>query len=102
MMQKQILIAACFLVAGRANAENWACCRGPTGQGHSSETDAPLTCDAKTNIKWKTPLPDTGNASPIVWGDRVFITQAMDKGTKRGIMCFERATGKRLWFRTIA
>jgi outer membrane protein assembly factor BamB len=99
-MNTRIVIAA-LLLASSAHAENWPSWRGPTGQGHSAETDLPLKWDENTNIRWKAPLPEPGNASPIVWGDRVFITQAIEKGTKRGIMCFDRATGKQLWFHTV-
>src|SRR5947209_9276686 len=101
MMKHQVVLALCLVVGIRAHAENWPSWRGSTGQGHSSEFDVPLKWDENTNIKWKAPLPEAGNASPIVWDQRVFITQATDKGTKRGIICFDRATGKQLWFRAI-
>jgi hypothetical protein len=44
--------------------------------GHTSEKDLPLTWDGKTreNLLWKVPLGGIGNSSPIVWGDRVFVT----------------------------
>jgi outer membrane protein assembly factor BamB len=42
-------------------------------------------------------LPDKGNASPAVWGDHIFLTQATHKGTKRGIVCIDRKTGKEKW-----
>jgi outer membrane protein assembly factor BamB len=49
------------------------------------------------NVRWKAPLPGPGNSSPIVWGDRVFITQSKDKGTRRAVMCFNRGDGNLLW-----
>jgi outer membrane protein assembly factor BamB len=49
------------------------------------------------NVRWKAPLPGPGNSSPIVWGDRVFITQSRDKGTRRAVMCFNRGDGNLLW-----
>jgi hypothetical protein len=58
--------------------ENWPAWRGPTGQGHSSETDLPLTWSASENVRWKVELPAPGNSTPIVWGDHVFITQPND------------------------
>jgi outer membrane protein assembly factor BamB len=82
-------------------ADNWPAWRGPTGQGHSSEKDVPLKWSGKENVRWKTALPDTGNGSAIVWGKRVFITQATDKGKKRGIMCFDRENGSILWHTSI-
>jgi outer membrane protein assembly factor BamB len=97
---------AAFLVlagvlAAPAAAENWPGWRGPDRMGHSAEKDLPLTWGPKEHVKWKAPLPDTGNASPVVWGDRVFVTQATEKGTRRGVICFDRASGKQLWFKTI-
>ncbi|MFL6115081.1 MAG: PQQ-binding-like beta-propeller repeat protein, partial [Catenulispora sp.] len=77
------------LVLPAAHAENWPGWRGPTGMGQSDERDLPLTWGgAKAeNVRWKAPLPDRGNASPAVWGDHVFLTQATNKGAKRGVLC---------------
>ncbi|MFL5341229.1 MAG: PQQ-binding-like beta-propeller repeat protein [Gemmataceae bacterium] len=80
-----------------ARAENWPGWRGPTGQGYSAEANPPLKWDAKTNVRWKAPLPDEGNSSPVVWGERVFVVQTKDKGHQRGLICFDRASGKPRW-----
>ena len=71
--------------------------RGPTGLGQSTAKELPLIWGANENIRWKAPLPDKGNASPAVWGDHIFLTQATHKGTKRGILCIDRKTGKEKW-----
>lgn len=78
-------------------AENWPSWRGPSGLGVSADKSPPLTWSDKEDVRWKAPLPDTGNASPIVWNDVVLITQAIEKGTKRGVICFDRKTGKERW-----
>src|SRR5690606_15735417 len=52
-------------------------------------------------IKWKVELPDAGNSTPIVWGDRVFISQAENEGKLRSLICFHRADGRQLWKQTI-
>src|ERR1700722_8445365 len=83
-------------------AENWPTWRGPTGQGYSAEKDLPLKWSEKENVRWKVALPDTGNGSPIVWGKRIFLTQATDRGKKRGLTCFDREAGKLLWHKTVA
>lgn len=90
------LLSLCYL-ATIAFAENWPGWRGPTGFGHSTAKDLPLTWSDKQNVRWKAPLPDTGNASPAIWGDHIFLTQAIEKGTKRGILCIDRKTGKEKW-----
>lgn len=88
--------------AALAEAENWPAWRGPTGQGHSTETNLPLKWSAKENVKWKVPLEHQGNSTPIVWGDKIFLTQANKGGTVRSLLCFNRADGKKLWQKDIA
>jgi outer membrane protein assembly factor BamB len=105
--------------AAAACAGDWPAWRGPTGQGVSDAKRPPLEWDATKNVRWKVALPAAGNSTPIVWGDRVFITQAdgLTKwppkvpanyaggasagghavAEKRAVMCFDRATGKLLW-----
>ena len=63
---------------------------------------APLHWDRKANIKWKVSLPAPGNSSPIVCGDRVFLTCSEDTGgSRRSLYCFGRSDGKRIWVRTV-
>ena len=57
---------------------------------------------ADTNILWKTDLPGPGNSSPIVVGNRVFVTCASADGVQRGLLAFDREDGHQLWHRTIA
>src|SRR5438067_2119406 len=84
-----------------ARADNWPGWRGPTGQGTSAEKNLPTKWSATENVKWKAPLPEAGNSSPVVWGDKVFITQATDKGKKRSLLCLARKDGARLWEQTV-
>lgn len=87
---------AVFALLTSVCAANWPSWRGNTaGTGISSETDLPLKWSATENVKWKTPLPEAGNSTPIVWGDRVFVTQA--SGDRRLVMAFDRRDGKALW-----
>ena len=81
-----------------AVGENWPAWRGPTSNGRSTEKDLPLKWSAKENVRWKIDLPGPGNSSPIVWGDRIFLTQSLDKnGKSRAVMCLQRSDGKLLW-----
>ena len=77
-------------------AENWPAFRGPDGDGHSHEKNVPVKWTTD-DVRWKVPLPEPGNSTPVIWGDRIFITQATDNSTKRAVMCFARADGKLLW-----
>src|SRR5437016_13776782 len=97
MLRYLVAALTCGCLTAPVGADNWPAWRGPDGQGHCAEKNLPTTWSATANVKWKTPLPDGGNSTPVVWGDRVFITQATDKGHKRSVMCFARADGKLLW-----
>jgi outer membrane protein assembly factor BamB len=83
--------------AALLQAENWPQFRGPTGQGVSTETSLPLRWSASENVVWKTSIPGEGWSSPIVWGDRVFVTSARDQGVSCHIVCLDRMTGQILW-----
>src|SRR5881396_656699 len=80
-----------------ATAGNWPGWRGPDGMGVSSDKNLPLKWSTNENVRWRVDLPDHGNSSPIVWGNRVFVTQAVQKENRRTLMCFDRANGKLLW-----
>ena len=86
-----ILLAATATVAA---GENWPQWRGPGSQGISSEASLPTEWSSVKNIVWKTELP-AGHSSPIVWGNRIFLTGATAE--RQDVMCFERSSGKPLW-----
>ncbi len=100
------LMTAAFLLAlpvpgptaPQGNA-NWASWRGPSGQGYSDDTRVPLTWSEDKNLLWKTALPGAGNSTPVVWGDRVFLTAARKGGNERLVLCLRATDGKLLWER---
>lgn len=84
----------------QARGENWPGWRGPHGTGVLEAGDGsapPLTWSEKEHVRWQVPLPGPGNSTPIVWNDRVFITQSTDSDHRRMLMCFNRSDGKLLW-----
>jgi outer membrane protein assembly factor BamB len=83
--------------AGDDRGTAWAQWRGPTGQGYADDTRVPLTWGEKENILWQADLPGHGNSSPIVWGDRVFLTAATRDGGERYVLCLRARDGKLLW-----
>ncbi|MCI0681432.1 MAG: PQQ-like beta-propeller repeat protein [Gemmataceae bacterium] len=110
-------VLTCWFVSS-ANADNWPGWRGATGQGQCTEKGPPLTWSAKENVRWKVKLPDSGSSTPIVWGDRVFVTQASEKSKwppkggkggqggpsiarKRSLLCLDRADGTLKWQRDV-
>lgn len=71
--------------------------RGAWGNGISSAGGVPSSWDGSSgkNILWKAPVAVGGNSSPVIWGDKVFLTGAANN--KRVVYCFDRNTGKKLW-----
>src|SRR4051794_39081721 len=90
------------LCLATARADNWPAWRGPTGQGFVEEKNLPLKWSDKENVKWKVALADQSNSTPIVWGDKIFLTQANKGGTVRSLLCLARANGKQLWKKDVA
>jgi len=80
----------------------WPRFRGPTGMGTVPAGDWPRTWNETdgTGIVWKTPVPMPGKSSPIIWGDRVFLTGADED--KQEVMCYDRASGELLWRTAVA
>ena len=75
----------------------WPRWRGPSGQGLvEGEGYADRWSDSE-NVRWKVALPGRGNSSPIIWGDRIFLTTAYDGGARRSVLAFSRSDGKLLW-----
>jgi outer membrane protein assembly factor BamB len=79
----------------RVRADDWPQFRGPTGQGHSSETGLPLAWSETHNVKWKTPVAGRGWSSPVVAGGRVWLTTSVrDKGASLRLVAFDVDSGR--------
>src|SRR5687768_16954667 len=65
-------------IAAPAHAQNWPAFRGPDASGVAAGAP-PVSWDAPANrnVAWKTPIPGLAHSSPIVWGDRVYVTTAV-------------------------
>ncbi len=123
-----LLVAACVisvlssLVAG--TQANWPQFRGPGSAGISPAMGLPDRWSATENIAWRTEIPGRGWSSPIVWGNRVFVTTAISEGQEEAatkgiipvvgdrykpsknrrrwvVLCFALATGDLLWQREV-
>ena len=116
---RPMLVTALLLYGTVSHAENWPQFRGPTGQGETNETNLPTTWGGKDNenVLWKSPLPptiakgeaDRNQSSPIVWGDRVYVTTAYwlpgkphNDFPEQHVTCFQLSNGKQLWDTTVA
>ncbi|MCB1066297.1 MAG: PQQ-binding-like beta-propeller repeat protein, partial [Verrucomicrobiae bacterium] len=104
-----LLIALALSSFSELRAENWPRYRGPNGSGVSMETTIPLTWSATENLAWKLDLPGAGSSSPIVWGNRVFVTCYSGYGEDGGdllslnrhLLCINTETGKIVWEKTL-
>lgn len=92
-----IALAALIMSGSFAMAENWPRFRGPTGQGVSTETGLPLTWSMDKNVKWKAEISGLGWSSPIIWGDRLFLTATSPDGIACHVICLSKGDGKTLW-----
>jgi outer membrane protein assembly factor BamB len=95
------LVAVVSIARSPVVAEEWPGWRGPRGDGTSLETNVPTRWSGSENVVWKTPVPGEGHSSPIVWGDRVFLTTALVETKERMLLCFDRKSGKPLWRQTV-
>jgi len=86
-----LAVSVCIGVA----AEEWPQFRGPDGQGHSSERGLPLEWSETRNVAWKVPVPGRGWSSPIVAGERIWLTTAViDRGTSLRALAYDVASGR--------
>ena len=74
-------------------AEDWPQFRGPTGQGHSDERGLPLTWSESKNVRWKTAIPGKGWSSPVIQGDRIWLTTATEEGKSLRAIAVDRNNG---------
>jgi outer membrane protein assembly factor BamB len=74
-------------------ASDWPQFRGPTGQGLSDEHNLPLTWSETNHVRWKTAIPGKGWSSPVVQGDRIWLTTATEEGKSLRAISVDRNTG---------
>ena len=124
-LMRSALLAVAFAVAcppAVSAQSGWPMFRGPNAAGVGADPAPPIAWDVTANeqVRWKTAIPGTGHSSPVVWGDRVFVTTAVsddpadtfDTAAARGasvagaaprqswrVYCLDRATGRILWQR---
>jgi outer membrane protein assembly factor BamB len=94
------LVAAAFV--SPASAENWPQWRGPQGNGHSEEQGIATRWSRTENVAWRKELPGPGGATPVVFGDRIFVTSSLgdEEGADLLLLCFSTG-GKELWRQTV-
>ncbi len=122
-MKARILTVQCALCLAAGASDSWPQFRGPNGAGVSGSADLPDHWSATENVAWKTDLPGRSWSSPIVWGDRVFLTAVVNLGESESprkglylggnrpeppkaehqwkVICLDLASGRIEWERTV-
>lgn len=89
-------LCALFLVAATASADDWPAWRGPTRDGVSAEKDLPTTWGPESNVVWKLAMPAPAGSTPVVAGERIFLTSPSADGSKLLLLCVG-TDGKLRW-----
>src|SRR6266540_2562740 len=115
-------------IGAAARTNNWSQWRGSDGSGVSDATSLPLEWSSEKNVVWKTPVPGRGHSSPVVWGNRIFLTTEIEGEVVPGakavnhlmegkefkhpdsvgadrkhalkVLCLDRDTGRPVWEKT--
>jgi outer membrane protein assembly factor BamB len=96
------LLSSAFCLLPPAHAGDWPQFRGPGGSGVSPDAGPPTTWDGRSgaNVRWQADLPGRGVSGPVVARGRVYVTACTGVRQDRlHVLCFDAATGKRLWER---
>jgi outer membrane protein assembly factor BamB len=91
----------CTALAQCAAAQEWPRFRGPNGSGIGTGTTMPRRWTQR-DYNWKVALPGVGHSSPVVWGERIFVTCADEETGKKILLCLRARDGERLWVREFA
>jgi len=93
---KVLLVAFIILLASVSQGQEWTRYRGPNGQGISHAKSIPVKW-AEKDYNWKVKLPGGGHSSPVLWGDKVFVTSAEEKAGRSFLLALRVSDGKILW-----
>ena len=95
------LVVLLFFMPCLLLSENWPNWRGPSGDGISLEKGIPVKWSPTENIAWRVAIPGKGHSSPVVWGNKVFLTTCLPEKEQRLLLCLDQRTGKKLWQKVV-
>jgi outer membrane protein assembly factor BamB len=98
---RTIVLLITLLVTTTALSANWPAWRGPGGDGMSTETNLPVKWSPTENIAWKVSLPQWSGATPVIWGDVIFLNVAEADGSTLSLWALRRSNGEVLWKRPL-
>ncbi len=97
-----IAAGALVLTPQVLDADNWPQWRGPHFNGASTETGLPSSWSKTENVVWAADLPGPSAATPVIWGDRVFVSTTDKEAKTLHALCLDRQSGKVLWQEKVA
>ena len=83
-----------------SHAENWPQWRGPLLNGSTTETGLPSTWSKTEGVKWVAPMPGRSPSTPVIWGDRVFVTSVDRSSNSLVALCLDSGSGAAAWKQT--
>jgi outer membrane protein assembly factor BamB len=89
-----VYLAATTSIAAASNNGYWYQFRGPNGDGKSTCMNLPVEFDEAKHVRWKTAIPNEGWSSPVVWGDKIWITSGSDEKCELRAICVSLDNGK--------
>ena len=89
-----LLIVCPAVVAPVLGGENWTSYRGPTDQGHVLGGNLPIQWSETENVVWKTEIPGKAWSSPVIEGNRIWLTNTPEDGSWLAVICVDKRTGK--------
>ncbi|MBL8221289.1 MAG: PQQ-like beta-propeller repeat protein, partial [Bryobacterales bacterium] len=96
---RTVFIAITLLAVPSTPRDHWPQWRGPEATGVADGANLSLHWSATRNIRWAAKLPGWGTSSPVIYGDKVFVTTQSEENGKKPLLtfCFHRRTGQELW-----
>ncbi|MDF1842815.1 MAG: PQQ-binding-like beta-propeller repeat protein [Rubripirellula sp.] len=91
-----VLLVSMMVRNDDCQAENWPRFRGANGSGVAPASDLPNTW-TEANYRWVAPLSGSGHSSPVIWGERLFVTAADEKSGIRALICLGVNDGVEQW-----
>ncbi|UCF15151.1 MAG: PQQ-binding-like beta-propeller repeat protein [Phycisphaerales bacterium] len=91
-----VMVSLAFSTVSESVAQEWTRFRGPNGQGTSEAANLPVKW-TESDYNWKIELPGGGHSSPVIWGDKVFVTSGYQESGQGVVLALRASDGELLW-----
>src|SRR5688572_19861827 len=95
------LLAGAGALSAAPASQDWPNWRGPNFNGSAEATGLPVKFSPTEGVRWSTELPGPSAGTPVIWGDRVFVSSANLEAQELLGLCLDRKDGKVLWTRKV-